>query len=269
MAPIGKTLVIGGDGMIGTALTAKLRDMGVTVDTTSRRHGALRIDLADLRGDWLVQGYEAVVICAALTDIAECERHPSLAARINVLNTKKLMDGYAKTGAHVVFLSTSAVFDGHAPFPSPDDETVPQNRYGALKLAAEDHLRAKHPHAAILRMTKVLGPNAPLLQTWRDAVAAGRKPRAFGNWPVSPVDLPNAVDAIASILKRGAGGTFQLGAEEEITYAELAGRVLKLPAEAIDAADGPPRPPHASLATVLPNSASVWSRNNTGLQGKS
>ena len=55
----------------------------------------------------------------------------------HVVNTIDLMRRLADRGTHLVFLSSSQVFDGETPAPTEDAATAPKNEYGAQKLAVE------------------------------------------------------------------------------------------------------------------------------------
>ena len=79
-----RVLIIGGDGLIGRALPAVLAREGHQVDVTSRRSGRL-LDLAAQPLDpGLADGFDTVVIAAAVTARAACEDDPATAFAVNV-----------------------------------------------------------------------------------------------------------------------------------------------------------------------------------------
>ena len=111
-------LVIGGDGIIGSGLAAQFRSAGNRVMYTSRRNhkipsDCLQLDLENV--DDLCCTAEVVIICAAIHDYKTCERYPNQSRRLNVDNTVKLATNLYSRGAHIIFLSTSGVFNGTEP----------------------------------------------------------------------------------------------------------------------------------------------------------
>ncbi len=85
-----------------------------------------------------------------------CQSDPARSRRINVDNTLDLMRRLADRGTHLVFLSSSQVFDGETPMPDEAAPTAPKNEYGAQKLAVEEVIERQALPAAVLRVTKVL-----------------------------------------------------------------------------------------------------------------
>ena len=66
------------------------------------------------------------------------------------------MRAASDAGAHIVFFSSSQVFDGETPLAAEDTSRVPKNVYGRQKLEVETAIADEKLPAAILRVTKVL-----------------------------------------------------------------------------------------------------------------
>ncbi len=97
---------------------------------------------------------DAVIHTAALSSLAECERAPQKAMRINGEATAELARWCAEKETHLVYLSTDIVFDGeHAPY-APDDSPAPINVYGKSKYAGEQAVSGR---GAIVRLALLLG----------------------------------------------------------------------------------------------------------------
>src|SRR5262249_38600753 len=146
-----RVLVTGANGMLGLDLCALLETVGHDVIRTDR--GAKEgmsvpawepLDITDTQAverTLLHHQPDAVIHCAAYTDVDGCERNPDQAFCANAFGTWNLA---AVCGAHsitLVYLSTDFVFDGTKKTPYTEyDVTHPINHYGASKLAGESHV---------------------------------------------------------------------------------------------------------------------------------
>lgn len=113
LPPKGPThLVIGGCGLIGTALCDELRDRGQDFVATTRRRDLVRgamlhLDLADMAGDIdQLPRAEVVWLVAAMPKFAECEGNPT-AWQVNVDAPIRLAQRFRHQC--VIFLSSESV----------------------------------------------------------------------------------------------------------------------------------------------------------------
>jgi dTDP-4-dehydrorhamnose reductase len=101
---------------------------------------------------------EAVVNCAAFTDVdgAESARLPAFA--INGQGAGNIAAAAARVGASIVHVSTDYVFDGAKREPWLESDVVgPLGAYGASKLAGERAVAAGNPAHAIVRTAWLFG----------------------------------------------------------------------------------------------------------------
>jgi dTDP-4-dehydrorhamnose reductase len=109
-----------------------------------------------------------------------------------------------------------------------DAKPCPQTEYARLKRDAEAAImKATDGRAAVLRLTKVLGPGHPLVADWRASLAAGRTVAAFADAAVAPVGLSQAVDAALKLLLSKKGGILHFSASRDTTWLELARAVAR------------------------------------------
>lgn len=221
-------LVLGIDGAIGGALAEALVRRGWRVTGTSRRaggaapdHERLPLDLADPAGWPDLPRADAVFLCAAMTRQAACRDEPALAARVNRDAPLRLAEMMAGADGRLLFLSTSAVFDGSVPNRDAGDPTCPLNEYGRLKVEAEAGILAR-PGGTVVRLTKVLHAGLPLFRGWLDALRGGATVRAFADLTMAPIALADAVDGLVRIGESGETGLFQLSASHDISYLDAA-----------------------------------------------
>ena len=259
----GIALVVGGDSLVGSAIQSQCHELGVPVEVSSRRRSARAffLDLGDPDFTALERmRCEFAFICAAVTDMRACQNDPVATRRINVSNTIELMRRLADKQTHLVFFSSSQVFDGESPFPEEDAPTNPRNEYGAQKLAVEQAIARLELPVAVLRVAKVFG-NRPVgvFQAWFEALAKGNPVRAATNMAFSPV-LVGDVARAARLLAVGRHlGIWHLGASDEMKYfdaARLMAEMQRVPlalvnGEAVTESEVPSiyRPRHTTLSS--------------------
>jgi len=152
-----------------------------------------------------------------------CQTEPLATRHVNVDNTIELMRRLADRGAHLVFFSTSQVFDGTLPAPAEDDLRNPRNQYGAQKLAVENAITRFDLPATILRVGKVIGDRPTgVFEAWHRALAGGGSIQAATNLALSPV----AVADVGVVARQLAGGRhrgiWHFAAADTVTYADAA-----------------------------------------------
>jgi len=222
----GLGLVVGGDSLVGSAIQLHCRESGIPVEISSRRPGTKGF-LFDLRDPDFAPfertRYEFAFICAAVTDMRACQDEPVLTRQVNVDNTIELMRRLADRGTHLLFLSSSQVFDGETASPTEDAATCPKNEYGAQKLAVEQAIARHELPAAILRPTKILASHpVGVFKAWFDALGKGRAIQAATNMPISPVMVEDVARAAKLLATGRHRGIWHLGASDEMTYFEAA-----------------------------------------------
>jgi len=138
-------LIVGGDSLIGSVLMNdnKLSDWHV-VGTTRRKDiiskNRIYLDLDKFNTFGTDTMYDVALVCAGITSQATCEQDPKRCKIISVDNTLKLIDALYKIGTHIIFLSTTAVFDGYKQFSTVYDLLYPRSMYGEYKLIVEKHI---------------------------------------------------------------------------------------------------------------------------------
>ena len=228
-------LIIGGDGLIGAALNESIRLQEGSVTSTSRHHrdasrNTLFLDLQDEKSVSAldISGYAVAYFCAGLSKYSDVGANVSISQMINVTNTLHLCARLTEAGCSIVFLSTSAVFDGKRPYPAETDPGCPITHYGQQKCEVENVLTApeKMPDASgavkIVRLSKVLVPNTPLINGWRNSLSRGKTITPFLDLRLSPVSLPYVVDGLLKIGMLEQSGVFHLSGARDVTYADIA-----------------------------------------------
>ena len=227
-----KILIIGADGLIGSALQKYLSSKGFAITGTTRKKeklsdSLLYLDLAEDVAQWNPPDvYDGGFFCAAITSIAECQKNPALSRLINVDNTLKILGKLYRNNTFTVFISTNMVFDGKKAFRREDDEACPLNEYGRLKAEVERVILKQYPELSlILRLTKVINRKMLIWDKWISTLKSGEKINPFSDMYFSPISLTTVCKVAEKIISAKPRGILHLSGERDISY-EYAARML-------------------------------------------
>ncbi|MFC1646015.1 SDR family oxidoreductase, partial [Candidatus Omnitrophota bacterium] len=107
------------------------------------------VDIFDITKPSLLERYfkqhkfDAIINCAALARMGECEKNPLKAVETNIIGTANLvmavinMQDKLNTTIRFIHISTDGVYPGKTGNYAEKDRTIPYNIYGWTKLAAE------------------------------------------------------------------------------------------------------------------------------------
>jgi dTDP-4-dehydrorhamnose reductase len=127
-----------------------------------------------------------------------------------------------ETGTHTVMLSSNMVYDGSMSLVASDVPRSPVTEYGRQKAELEGILLSDPQKAAVLRLTKVLHRDLPLLNRWTADITAGKSIEAFADYFCSPILLSTVLRGLLRIINQGMGGVWQFSAPDQVSYAEIA-----------------------------------------------
>lgn len=238
-----KILVVGGDSQIGSAFASCVAQSGEHVVATTRRikklsKNRIYLDLFEDTTKWIPpNSTDVALICAGITNTNLCTKDPLGTALVNVDATCNLIKTLLDRNYFVIYLSSNQVFDGSILLPSHEDSTSPITEYGKQKVAVEQTILSQKPdHVAVLRVTKILMPDNPLLQKWVELLRKGEKIYPFYDMYMAPVPLSCVVSILHLMAARRLPGIFHLSSEENISYAhiaQIAAKILKVKSDII------------------------------------
>ena len=163
-----RILVTGGKGMLGRTLQRELSGHDLFVADLPETD---MLDVSSLGAVFESFRPEAVVHCAAMTKVDDCETNRSLAYRLNEEGSRNVAEACRGVGARLIAISTDYVFSGENDVAALDgaheegwretDEPAPRTVYGASKLAGERAIFAALPDASVLRIAWLYGAGGP------------------------------------------------------------------------------------------------------------
>lgn len=151
---------------------------------------------------------DAIINCAAYTDVDGCETDPDGARRVNTEGAANAARAAAAAGSRLIHVSTDFVFDGRGNVPyTEDDPPAPLSEYGRGKLEGERRVAALAPDHLIVRTSWLYGAGRP---NFVDAIRArarnGGTLRVVDDQLGSPtyaVDLARALRRLIDCDARG------------------------------------------------------------------
>lgn len=152
-----KILITGVAGLVGRALEEHCRAKGDEVFAYD--HKALDIvDYQAIERAVDEQRPEAVINCAAWTNVDACEGDPERTEKDNSLGPENLARASRRVGAVFVTISTDYVFDGlKEGFYTQRDNPHPINVYGRYKLEGERRVQVAHARSIVVRAGYIFG----------------------------------------------------------------------------------------------------------------
>lgn len=156
-----KLLITGASGLLGInlAMEAMRAYEVIGVDRGKLKSAPFQVLQADLLHSDALDSIldaarpDALINCAALANLEECEEHPERARILNAEMPGELAHACAQRNISFIHLSTDAVFDGtKAGSYTEDDEPNPQGVYSQSKLDGERAIRQANSQAIIARV---------------------------------------------------------------------------------------------------------------------
>ena len=146
-----RILVTGAEGQLGRCIrdaSAGSADEYIFTDVDD-------VDITDREAVRLclqVNDFDAVINCAAFTDVERAETQEDIALKVNGDAVRNLAEAAREFGVTLIHISTDYVFDGQTNVPvSEDAAAAPCGAYGRTKLVGERYIAESGCNALIIR----------------------------------------------------------------------------------------------------------------------
>jgi dTDP-4-dehydrorhamnose reductase len=252
-----RLLVTGAAGMLGRDVVTAAGDSGHEVTALARAE----LDISDqdaVRSAISAARPDAVINCAAWTDVDGAEAEEAAATAVNGTGAGHVALAATEAGSHLVHVSSDYVFDGNGPDPyEEDDPPSPRSAYGRSKLAGE--LAVDDGRAAIVRSSWLFGPHGRNFVDTMRRLGAERDEVAVVNDQVGcPTYTGHLAPALVEIAEQRLTGVMHVAGGGHCSWFELAvatfaeaGIVCRVkPQSTADAARPAPRPAFSALAST-------------------
>ena len=230
-----KIMITGCNGQLGRALNklyAKEQEISlINTDVFPGEH-IMSLDITDVDAvlsfvrEWKP---DAIINCAAHTNVDKCETDIDNAYRINAVGPRNLSIAAAQTGAKLMHISTDYVFPGTENRPLTEFDAVgPTSMYGKTKLAGENFVREFSEKHFVIRTAWLYGDGKNFVKTMlrlaegHDEVSVVKD--QFGT-PTSALELAKAVKYL---LPTENYGLFHGTCEGSCSWADFASKIFRL-----------------------------------------
>ncbi|ABM08269.1 sugar nucleotide-binding protein [Paenarthrobacter aurescens] len=169
-----RTLVLGAEGQLGTALRHAFEG-DATVEFAGRAQFDITSEASYRAVNW--RSYSAVINAAAFTavDAAETPEGRAAAWNINATAVSRLARAAVEHSLTLVHVSSDYVFDGTAEVHFEDEMPTPLGVYGQSKAAGDAAVAAVQKHY-IVRTSWVVGEGRNFVRTMASLAAKGASP---------------------------------------------------------------------------------------------
>ncbi len=217
--------LLGGRGMLGRDIQAVCAECGFSV----RVYDLPEFDLTNPdQVARAVENADAIINCAAYTNVDGAETHAELAHRVNAEAVGHLGELAAKKGKWVLHFSTDFVFDGMLDRPYTESDTPnPINEYGRSKLAGERFLDASGCSCCIVRLEWTYGVHGSnFITKLLDRARSGQALRVVADQVGAPTATSEVAQVARTLLERQTKGLFHLAAAGYASRFEVARFIL-------------------------------------------
>lgn len=230
-----KILIVGGEGMLG-------RDVLRAAQRAGHRPIAMdkaQIDVVDPSSvaHAIAQAEpDAVINCAAWTDVDGAQSHPRQAAAVNAAGAGHLAAAAGAAAIPLVHVSTDYVFDGSAPLdaqgrPRPyreSDPTGPLSVYGRTKLEGERLVLAASPAHLVVRTAWLFGLDGGNFVATMLRLAGERDTvQVVDDQTGCPTWTGHLAPALIGLIEREVSGLAHLAGAGEVTWNAFAKEIFR------------------------------------------
>lgn len=222
-----KILVIGAGGQLGREFARQY----------AGQHDLVLVDRAEMditRSEQVADVFaqtrpQAVVHCAAYTNVDGAESDFDGAFKVNVIGTQNVASQCLQYGAKLAYISTDYVFDGcterhYREF----DEPHPLNVYGKTKLMGEQMVKEITGRHFIVRTAWLYGDGNNFVKTMLKLAKEKDKLQVVHDQTGSPTYTKDLAAALARLLESDAYGTYHGSCSGECSWYDFACKIFQL-----------------------------------------
>ena len=235
-----KILVTGAKGQLGTEII-KCLERGVTElgtpDVLKEKneiiaHDVDTLDITDTEAVIALferERPEAVINCAAYTNVNKCETERELAFKVNAIGPRNLAIAAQRVGAKLVHVSTDYVFRGDGDVPYVEwDRTEPVSVYGSSKCLGEEYVRDFCSRFFIVRTAWLYGYYGPnFVKTMLKIASEKGACRVVCDQRGNPTNAADLAHHILKLLTTEEYGVYHGTGEGECSWFEFTQKIVE------------------------------------------
>ncbi len=224
-----KIIVTGSKGQLGTDVVAQLIANGM--EPIGADLPELDITDSESVESFISQsGADAVIHCAAFTNVDVAETDKEICRKVNVDGTLNIARACAKHGMKILYISTDYVFSGEGEIPFETDcPTTPCNYYGVSKLEGEKAVRENCEKHFIVRISWVFGENGKnFVKTMLRLSSERDEITVVNDQTGSPTYTKDLSKLLCDMIVSEKYGTYHATNEGFCSWSEFAAKIMEL-----------------------------------------
>lgn len=220
-----KILVTGSNGQLGRAVCKQGKEHELIL---TDRHSLDIVDGSAVHDYFKKIKPDAVIHCAAYTNVDSAEVDEDNAFRVNVVGAQNIAAGCLEIGARMVHISTDYVFDGTQKATYREfDKVNPPNVYGRTKWLGEEMVRQILGRHYILRTAWLYGDGNNFVQTMLKLAKEGKTLRVVCDQIGTPTSTVDVANTVFSLLKSDSYGTYHATCQGYCSWYEFANEIFR------------------------------------------
>ena len=222
-------LVTGSTGQLGSDVVKELLKRGYSTLSPNRSEFNLCSE-DSIRNYILNSNCEAIVHCAAYTQVDKAEDEKDLCIKINATATKHIVKCAKILDIPMIYISTDYVFDGTKDGKyTENDETNPINIYGESKLAGEKYVQEILDKYYIVRTSWVFNINGKnFIETMLRLSKTNNQLSIVNDQIGSPTYTKDLSRLLVDMLETSKYGLYHATNEGYCSWYEFANTIFKL-----------------------------------------
>ena len=222
-------LVTGSTGQLGSDVVKELLKRGYSTLSPNRSEFNLCSE-DSIRNYILNSNCEAIVHCAAYTQVDKAEDEKDLCIKINATATKHIVKCAKILDIPMIYISTDYVFDGTKDGKyTENDETNPINIYGESKLAGEKYVQEILDKYYIVRTSWVFNINGKnFIETMLRLSKTNNQLSIVNDQIGSPTYTRDLSRLLVDMLETNKYGLYHATNEGYCSWYEFANTIFKL-----------------------------------------
>lgn len=235
-----KILITGAKGQLGTEI-AKCFERGYTElgvpkilnqDNEVRLIDIDELDISDIesvRTLFTAEGYDAIINCAAYTNVNKCETERLLAFKANTIGPRNLAIAAEEIGAKLVHVSTDYVFAGDGSVPYVEwDICNPQSVYGKTKYLGEEYVKQFSTRYFIVRTAWLYGYyGGNFVKTMRKIASENGACKVVCDQRGNPTNAADLAHHILKLLTTAEYGIYHGTGRGECSWYEFTKKIVE------------------------------------------
>jgi len=220
-----KILVTGANGQLGREIARQGSEHKLVLTDS---------DTLDITNGTAVMAYfrevqpQAVIHCAAYTNVDGAEADRDGAFRVNVVGAQNIAAGCLETGARMVYVSTDYVFDGQQQEAYREfDQVNPQSVYGHTKQQGEEIVRQILGRHYIVRTAWLYGDGNNFVRTMLKLAETNDTLRVVHDQVGTPTSTADLARVIFKLLASDAYGTYHATCQGQCSWYEFAREIFR------------------------------------------